>query len=145
MREDVRHSTIPAELAAGRSVTYFTVGTSMLPLLRERQTHATISPLTEARRGDIILYIRKNGALVLHRCIKADDACYYMRGDHTYGLESIRKEQAIGVVTHIYRKDKYFDVQTNAAYKLYAALWGAIYPFRWLMHRCRMMLGRLRT
>ncbi len=143
MSEDARRSNITAELSAGKTITYFTVGISMRPLLRERKTHVTIAPVAEAHRGDILLYARKNGSLVLHRCRKTDAEHYYMRGDNTYGSECIKKEQAIGVVTHIYRRGKYFEVKTCKIYKAYTALWNLIYPMRWFLRKCKNAARRL--
>lgn len=128
------HTTIADELKNGKNVTYFTLGISMRPLLYERKTHVMISPLVNAENGDILLYARKNGVLVLHRCIKQDTNHYYMRGDNTYGLEQIKKEQAIGVVTYIYRKGKTFNVD-NMFYKTYVYLWQLLYPIRWTMQK----------
>ncbi len=137
------HTSITEELKSGKTVTYFTVGVSMRPLLAERKTHVMIAPLENAaKNGDILLYVRKNGALVLHRLMKQDESFYYMRGDNTYGLERIEKAQAFGVVTHIYRKGKTFDVQ-NKAYRAYVVLWRALYPCRWLLFKAKAIFRRL--
>ncbi len=131
MSENIKHTTIEQELENGNSVTYFTKGVSMNPLLYEKKTHVTIFPASEVKNGDIVLYIRSNGALVLHRCIKQKNGIYYMRGDNTYGLEPIKKEQAIGVATIIYRNGKSFGVDKRS-YRVYVALWRIIYPFRFM-------------
>ncbi len=137
-------TTIVDELKSGKTVTYFTVGESMRPLLCERKTHVTVVPLDFARRGDIVLYVRKNGVLVLHRLMKIDGEAYYMRGDNTCGLERIDKSQAIGKVTHIYRKARQFSVEKSASYKVYVTLWRVIYPCRWLLQKAAAVLRRLK-
>lgn len=141
---ETTHTTIANELRAGKTVTYFTVGSSMKPLLVQRKTHVTVAPLKEAKNGDILLYIRKNGSRVLHRCIKQDGGCYYMRGDNTCGLERIKKEQALGVVTHIYRKGKCFNVKKSKPYLAYVALWRLLYPCRWFVYKLKGLLRRLK-
>ncbi len=82
-------TTLVGELRAGRSVTYFTRGVSMRPLLRTAETHVHILPIAGAEdyleRG-IVLYVRHNGQLVLHRLIRQKGDIFYMRGDNTYGL-----------------------------------------------------------
>ncbi len=143
MTQSPSKTTIVEELESGKTVTYFTIGVSMRPLLSERKTHITISPLGKAKNGDILLYIRKNGTYVLHRCIKQDERFYYMRGDNTYGLERIEKEQAVGVVTHIYRKGRYFDVKKNGAYRAYVVLWRLLYPFRLILFKAKAAMRRL--
>ncbi len=142
MTENAVCSTILKELAANKSITYFTIGTSMRPLLTERKTHVTISPLTTVKKNDILLYYRATGSLVLHRLIKEDSRYYYMRGDNTYGLEPIQKDQAVGVVTQIYRKGKIFD-PGSSIYRLYVAVWNTIYPLRWLIRQAKAAARRL--
>ncbi len=144
MSESIKHTTIEKELKNGKTITYFTVGYSMRPLLAERKTHVTIAPLERTKNGDILLYIRKNGAYVLHRLMKQDEAYYYMRGDNTYGLEKIQKSQAIGVVTIIYKNGIYIDVNRSKKYFLYVKLWNLIYPLRWSLVKCRGILGKVK-
>ncbi len=142
MTEHLNHTTIADELGRGNTITFYTKGVSMKPLLKENQTHVTISPIRMAQKRDILLYIRQNGALVLHRLMKQDDAFYYMRGDNTYGLEKIRKEQAIGIVTHIYRKGKQFSV-TRRGYRFYVRIWNLIYPCRYLCYKIKRMIKKV--
>ncbi len=137
-------TSIAQELMRGNCVTYFTVGESMKPLLKDRQTHVTIAPIGDAKSGDILLYIRKNGALVLHRLIKLDGDFYYMRGDNTYGLERIERAQAIGVATHVYRGKGEISLKDNFGYKVYAVLWRALYPCRFLLHKAAALLRRMK-
>ncbi len=142
MTEPVRHTSIVAELAGGNTVTYFTVGVSMKPLLRERQTHVTIAPTHDPKPGDISLYVRTSGAIVLHRCMKTTENTCYMRGDNTYGLEPIPKSQVYGVVTHIYRRGKLFSVE-NRGYRVYVWFWNVVYPLRWGYHKLRQWAGKM--
>ncbi len=143
MSESTR-SSIAEELKQGKTVAYFTVGVSMRPLLTERKTHVMIAPLQEGNVGDILLYVRDNGAQVLHRCLKKDEKIYYMRGDNTCGLEPIKKAQAIGVVTHIYRKGRTFDVRESKAYGAYVTLWRWLYPFRWVLFQMKNVARRFK-
>ncbi len=137
-------TSIVEELQSGKSVTYFTVGDSMKPLLRERKTHVTVVPHVTACRGDILLYARKNGALVLHRCIKLDADAYYMRGDNTYGLERIEKKQAIGIATHVYRNGRQIDLKGSKKYKIYTVCRRMSYPFRWTVYKAASLARRFK-
>ena len=143
MNEYMRTSSLEEELGAGHSFVYFTIGVSMKPLLIERKTHVQIAPIHNVKKDDLLLYVRKNGAKVLHRCIRIDSTHYYMRGDNTCGLECIEKEQALGKVTHIYRGEKIFDVDKSKKYKFYVAFWNAIYPVRWLMQKAKSVLRKI--
>ncbi len=143
---DMTKTSVVDELRAGRSVTYFTMGVSMRPLLRERETHVRMVPLTDARtpvENDILLYVRDNGQLVLHRLLKRDSQFLYMRGDNTYALEPIRPEQAIGVVEQIWRKGCYIDVATDRRYRAYIR-WNRLnYPARFVWFKARGKAARI--
>ncbi len=136
------HTTIVQELRKGNAVTYFTVGRSMFPLLTTRKTHVVIAPVSQLQKNDILLYLRKNGKLVLHRCIRLDSETCYIRGDNTYSLEPVSKEQILGVVTHIYRKGRQFPVSSRL-YRAYVRIWNALYPLRlpaWKVRRAILSL-----
>ncbi len=142
MSDNIKHTSFEEELGSGKNISFFTVGVSMRPLLRERETHVSISPLVSAGKNDILLYKRSNGQYVLHRCIKMNENSYFMRGDNTYGLEKISKAQAIGVVSQIYRNGRCFSVK-NKTYKMYVLLWNLIYPFRYTLRKTKKAVKRL--
>ncbi len=143
-------TTLLAELRAGRTVTYFTRGVSMRPLLRTAETHVHIRPVrpagapvadatadawvSEIRERDILLYVRASGQLVLHRLIKRDGDRYLIRGDNTYGLEPVRREQIVGVVDLIWRKGRYIDVAVDRRYRRYVTRRILNYPLRCCVH-----------
>ncbi len=157
----INESTLADELRAGRTITYFTRGVSMRPLLRTNETHVHIRPLIGMSAEDrdkylphgIVLYQRAGGQLVLHRLIRREGDVYYMRGDNTYGLEPIREGQLLGVVDLVWRKDAYVDVLTDPVYRRYVRRRLAHYPlrcivhypYRWARGLARRLLGRGRT
>ena len=118
------------QLQAGESLTCFTVGNSMEPLLYNRSTHVFIKKAEgDLRRNDIPLYKRPSGQYVMHRVIRVSKDHYYTRGDNRGYLEKVPKAWVLGVVTKIYRKGKYISI-TDPGYRLYVFLWNLIYPFR---------------
>lgn len=128
------------QLHAGETITCFTVGDSMEPLLYNRSTHVFIKNADEElRRNDIPLYKRPSGQYVMHRIIRVSKDHYYTRGDNRCGLEKIPKDWVIGVVTKIYRKGKYISV-TDPGYRLYVFLWNVLYPFRRVCYAIRARL-----
>ena len=143
MSEELKRTTIKEELEAGRTVTFFTVGCSMQPLLFERQTHVMIAPIKDGvRKYDIVLYIRSDGTYVLHRCLKVCDGYCLIRGDNTYFMEHVKNEQMIGVVTHVYRKGKIIDVNKSRSYRFYSAFWHKIYHLRHFILRAGRKIKR---
>ena len=83
-------------------------GNSMSPFLIHDRDTVYLSRLTRsARRGDVLLYRRDNGAYVLHRVYAVKAEGYTMVGDAQTELESgIRPDQVVAVMTRATRKDK---------------------------------------
>lgn len=134
------YTSYEEQLNAGKTVTSFTVGDSMEPLLYDRSTHVFLRKAEgKLRRNDIPLYRRPTGEYVLHRIIHVGKDCYYIRGDNRYGLERVPKDWILGVVTQIFRKGKYISV-TSFGYRLYVFCLHLTYPFRWFCHRVRLKL-----
>ena len=132
-----KHSEIIRQLLSGTTVISVTVGDSMEPLLYDRDTHVVIMPLTgELHTGDIPLYQRPSGQLVMHRIIKLDSDFYYTRGDNRCGLEMVPKAWVYGIVTEIYRRDNKIPIR-DKKYRLYVKIWGILYPLRWLIYKVR--------
>ena len=83
-------------------------GSSMSPFLIHGRDTVYLSRLTRpVRRGDILLYQRRNGKYVLHRVWKVCPDSYTMVGDAQTVLEpGIRDDQIIAIVTAADRKGK---------------------------------------
>ena len=134
------YTSYEEQLNAGNTVTSFTVGDSMEPLLYNRKTHVFIRKVDrELRRNEIPLYRRPTGEYVLHRIIRVGKDHYYIRGDNRVGLEEVPKDWILGVVTQIYRNGKYISV-TDPGYRLYVFCLHLVYPFRWFYKRVRARL-----
>ena len=124
------YTSYEEQLNAGKTVTSFTVGDSMEPLLYDRSTHVFIRKAEGTlRRNDLPLYRRPTGEYVMHRIIRVGKEHYYTRGDNRVGLEEVPKDWVIGIVTKIYRKGKYISV-TDFGYRLYVFFWTFSYPVR---------------
>lgn len=107
-------------------------GTSMFPLLVEQRDSVSISPLTnhKLRKGDLILYQRDSGLLILHRLCSIQKDGFYFVGDNQTEIEGpISQKQLIAVVTKITRKNHTFCVN-NIIYRLYSRLWLFLRPIR---------------
>lgn len=83
-------------------------GSSMTPFLIHGRDTVYLSRLTRpVRRGDILLYRRRNGSYVLHRVWKVCPDSYTMVGDAQTVLEpGIQDDQIIAIVTAVERKGK---------------------------------------
>lgn len=109
---------------------------------REDARHTEDFPsVASVKRGDVVLFRRASGKLVLHRIFKARPDEYWFVGDNLPGIErGIRKEQLIGVLTGFVRNGKTVDVK-NPTYRVLSRIWLVLRPFRPLIHRIRR-IGR---
>ena len=119
-------------LASGGEFLIHPQGVSMLPYLREGHDSVMLSPFSgKAHRGDILLYERRDGTLVLHRVVRIEkDGTLSMRGDNQYFTErGIAPTQVIAVVKRFYRKDKEMRVDALPS-RIYRTRRTLSYPFR---------------
>lgn len=117
-------------------------GSSMLPLLREGQSQVQVSawqgePL---KKGDIVLYRRADGALVLHRIVrvKDPDTCL-LCGDHQWKTEEwVHSDQILAVAQTIFQNGRPM-AENGWGYRLYRKLWCCNLTLRgcclWLLRR----------
>ena len=117
-------------------------GTSMWPLLREGKSWVQIvsRDAKQLKPGDVVLYRRSDGQLVLHRIIRVEnDGTYWVCGDHQWKLEErIREEQILAVARTFSRNGYLIDAHTKW-YRLYQLLWNRNLTVR----RCCLALLRL--
>lgn len=83
-------------------------GSSMTPfLVHGRDTVYLSKADSPLKKGDMVLYQRRNGTYILHRVLKADRDVYTMVGDaQTHSEPGIRAEQVRAVVAAVRRKGK---------------------------------------
>lgn len=135
-------------LAQGRTVQFMPQGYSMYPLFVPGRDEAVVAPADPGRlkRGDVVLYRRDGGILVLHRIWKRKGDEFYLVGDNQKEVEGpLRPDQMKGVLVQIIRKGKKFSAG-NAVYRFAAALWLRFRPMRtFISHAvagCKRLLGR---
>ena len=123
---------IEALLAEGKSIQIHPQGYSMYPLFVPGRDEAVIAPVRaeELKRGDVVLYRRESGILVLHRIWKRKPEGFYMVGDNQSEPEGpLRPEQIKGRLCRILRRGKNFSVR-NPLYRCAASLWLFLRPLR---------------
>ena len=137
-------------VSAGGEFKLVTAGTSMMPLLRDRQDAVfLVKPSDKLRKFDIILYKRKNGSYVLHRIVDimytTDKSCEYaLCGDNQVIFEhGIKNDDVIAVVSKISRNGKMFDLSKSKFYKLYVKFWCANIKRRTFLIKSRQRLAAI--
>ena len=107
-------------------------GYSMYPLFVQGRDAARIAPIgdTQPKRGDVVLYRRLSGILVLHRIVRVRADGYYMVGDNRTEIEGpLQREQIKGILIGIERKGRYISAQ-NPLYRAFEWLWLVLLPVR---------------
>lgn len=136
-------------LKGGTSVCVRPQGSSMYPFILPETDLVVLAPLEEedkVRRGDILLYRRESGLLVLHRvyCVKQDGL--YMAGDNQTELEGpISRKMVRAKMTAVIKKGHKI-LAKNPIYWSFGRLWLFLYPVRRpiakLVHRWRVWLAK---
>ena len=107
-------------------------GYSMYPLFHPGRDEAVIEayPIHLLRRGDIILYRREQGILVLHRICRITSDGFYLVGDNQTEIEGpLRPDQIRGKLTSVVRNGKSFSV-SHPVYRMLSSLWLFLRPIR---------------
>ncbi len=72
-------------------------GTSMEPVLHDGESYK-LKKQEEYAIGDILVYEYKNEGLLAHRLLKIEQNRYFCKGDNSFRLEDIPKDQIIGKI-----------------------------------------------
>lgn len=126
-------------LLPGITVRIRPTGNSMRPLIHaDRDTVCLVKADPEKLAiGDIVLYRREYGILVLHRIISIKKGKIYLSGDNNFEIEGpLDPEQIIGVATEITRAGKKIKT-TDPLYRLYILLWPGSRPLRQFLYKLR--------
>lgn len=114
----------------------------MRPLLKEGKSWVQVAARNgrELTAGDVVLYRRMDGKLVLHRVIRVEQAdTYLLCGDHQWKLEErVKDEQILAVAQAFSRNGRFFDEHTWW-YRLYRKFWNGNMTVR----RCCLAFLRL--
>lgn len=99
-------------------------GFSMWPMIRNGVDTVLIEPVNgRLNKYDIPLYKDNIGRYVIHRIIEVTDTGYVICGDGLFEKEfDITDSNIIGVVTGLYRKEKFIPC-TSKGYMFYVKLW----------------------
>ena len=120
-------------LKAGACIQIYPQGYSMYPFIDPRRDEVVLAGIEEGsalRRGDVVLYRRENGMLVLHRIYKIGQDGLYLLGDHQTAIGGpVRREQVKGKMTGMVRDGRYMDVG-NPGYRMLSVVWLWLRPAR---------------
>lgn len=123
--------TFEEELELHGGFVFTNKGTSMWPLIRPGRDLIEISARqAPLKKYDVALF-KSDGRYILHRIIRLHSGAYDLLGDNNIRMErGVKDEQIIGVMSAVIRDGKRRLDVNAAAYRLYVALWGGLYPIR---------------
>ena len=80
-------------------------GESMVPTLQPAD-QLIIKAQPTYQIGDVLVYDYFQGKILVHRLLKIQNNTYFCKGDNSFRLEDIKKDQILGKVTTIMRNDR---------------------------------------
>ena len=118
-------------LLEGETVCLGVTGNSMAPFLKNRRDFVWLKKLErEPKRGDILMFARSTGRLVLHRVYKVRKDGLIMLGDSQTFLEGpINKEQVKAIAVSATIKGK-LHTEKSFIWQFYRVIWNNLYPIR---------------
>ncbi len=134
MKQDVNQKIdLEKLLSEGETVQIHPQGYSMYPMFRPGRDEAIIAPVSDAselKRGDVVLYRRDGGILVLHRICRVNKNGFYLVGDNQTRVEGpLRGDQVRGVMTAFIRNGREIPAD-NTVYRIASRLWLFLRPVR---------------
>ena len=118
-------------LEAGETLSLPVLGSSMTPFLVHQRDEVWLrKPEKALKKGDIVLYQRRNGDYILHRICRIQDGSYTMIGDaHQVKEPGILPYQMVGVVIRVRRKGKILE-PGSFWWSFFAQFWLWVIPLR---------------
>ena len=128
---------------SGKNVKFSPRGISMLPMLRQGKDSVVLSRIDgEPKKYDVVLYTGAKNKYTMHRIVGIKGDVYLIRGDNTYVLERVPKENIIGILAEFNRKGKRHTVE-DISYKIYSRLRNFTYPVRFVFHKIRRLMAKI--
>ena len=119
------------------------IGTSMMPLLRERVDTVKLVAPNNIKKHDVVLYMRNDKTLVLHRIIRINKDEFTMCGDNQFMLEkNIKRRQIIAVMEGFFRGEEYIP-STNKTYQKYVKKTIRKRPIKYFKYLIKKILKKI--
>ena len=127
----------------GRVITHV-VGWSMMPLLRNRESIVIVEApdRVKPKKRDVVLY-KTGNRYILHRILKIRQEEYVIRGDNTWVLEYVPKENVLATMTGFYRDSEgRYVAKDDILYQTYCRMLPCIRLIRFLKIRAKRYLKK---
>jgi len=136
---------VEALLRQGNHIQVHVQGYSMFPLLDPERDMVVIAPVKRVRKGEVYLYRREKGILVLHRLVRKDQKGLYFAGDNQVEVEGpLSVDQLRGQMVRFIRKGHTYSTK-HLGYFVFSRIWMFLRPLRPVIsniaHKCKTALG----
>lgn len=121
---------IMSEAEDGSVIPLLVTGGSMLPFLLDRRSVVYLKKDRgyQPKRGDVVLFLRPDGAWVLHRIVRLlPNGELLINGDAQAWTETIMPPQIMAHVVQICRRKRTFSAE-NVWYRLLSRMWMPLRP-----------------
>ena len=145
-KPSTEHITFEKVLEKNGVLVYTNVGTSMMPLLRQRKDIIEIRQKEgKCKKYDVVFY-KRGDRYILHRILRVLPNGYLIAGDHcTFVEKDVTDNMILGVMTRVLRNGKSI-TPDNFRYKIYTHLWCDCYPVRMFIIKAKYRIkGILRA
>lgn len=132
-------------MEAGSEVVLIVTGNSMRPFLASCRDQVVLKKCDAAtlQVGDVPLYRRADGQLVLHRIVDIGASTYTMCGDAQTEKEyGVPNNCILAIAVGFYRKGKYVAC-TDFWYKMYVRVWMVLRPLRPVLLKSMYLYKRI--
>ena len=143
LQQDELLDLLPQLLAEKAAVPLVITGDSMYPFLKHgRDTVYLQAVQRPLKKGNIVLYRRKNGQYVLHRILLADNTLTLLGDNQRVPEPGIEPEQVLAVVSAVRRQEKLLQ-PGDPVWNFYEKVWLCLIPLRpYLMAIHRRLFGK---
>ena len=132
-------------LKEGKIIRIRPTGFSMYPLIYPERDEIILAPVGERRlkRGDVVIFRRKDGLLILHRIFRIRKNGYYIIGDNSPYVDGpVNREDICGIMTGFYHKGHYYG-EKNVLYKASVHVWLILRPVRGIISKAAYKVKKL--
>ena len=136
--------TIEQELNTTGRILRTTIGTSMEPMLKERQNIVVLEKAENIlKKYDIALYRRPNGQYVLHRVLKVRKNDYIICGDNLWKKEIVPHKWVLAYATGYYKNGRLISLD-NEKYQKYIKTLCIRRKKLWIKAKIRAVIKRIK-
>lgn len=107
MEKETNATLVANALKTKGAIAFAPNGDSMWPFIKNHGQTVIVERLNESPKVlDVVLFIRNDGSLVLHRVLAVNENLLTLCGDSQFTTETISPDSVIGVMTKFYKGKK---------------------------------------